>query len=756
MPLGMKWDLRDRTRHGLSAARSLLLLSLPLLFGRPIRRRSLAERLAALPLRGTPLAQPVTISWNDHQVPWISARTDRDCAVALGLVHAHLRIGQMEVLRRIAQGRTAEMLGPAATRVDQALRTLGLATAVPAILAMMPQETRQWVDGFVDGINHYLARVEEWPSDFTLLALKQDFWTAADVITLGRAAAADVNWLVWFRLWWLRDRPGWPELWERFLEHGPGMIANLVGQFPEALLASALGTSRTGSNAWAVHARASATGGALLACDPHLPITLPNPWLIAAYRCPSYQVAGLMLPGLPFVAVGRNPWIAWGGTAAHAASSDLFDLSSLQDEPVETRREVIRVRGGRSAEVEIRMSRFGPVISDAVAMGGTYALRWIGHEPSDETSAMLGINRARNVEEFIAAADLMGVPGENFIVAEVSGGIAKHLAVKLPRRPASPLNEIVSRPADVAYWERLATGRDFPIERNPACDFVVSANDRPGEGSLPVGFLFSPPDRAERIASVLAASKPLSLMLTCRLQRDVNLAGARALRDRLLQLIEVLPHGAQAASRGRTGMILRDWDGSYAVDSRGALAFELLVAHLTARYHDETERAFHASVWTARALIAGELDAAPRDELLVALSEAIEKTNKDLDRYEAWGDIHRLVLSHPLSRLPLIGRCLEFNDLPAGGTSDTVMKTAHAAVARRHRVSYGSIARFAADLSSPDESYAVILGGQDGWLGSDTLLDQVSRWREGRAIRLPLRPETVAREFTRVMKLEPG
>ena len=81
------------------------------------------------------------------------------------------------------------------------------------------------------------------------------------------------------------------------------------------------------------------------------------------------HVAGLMLPGLPFVAVGRNPWIAWGGTAAHAASSDLFDLSSLQDEPVEIRREVIRVRGARSTEVEIRISRrFGPVISDAVAM----------------------------------------------------------------------------------------------------------------------------------------------------------------------------------------------------------------------------------------------------------------------------------------------------------------------------------------------------------------------------------------------------
>ena len=144
------------TKRRIYAAASYFLLSIPLLFGRPTRKRSLSERLAAIPSRGVPVEEPVIIRWNDRQVPWISAESDRDCAVALGLVHAHLRIGQMEMLRRIAQGRTAEMFGPAAISVDRILRTMGLTSAVPGILAMLPPETRAWIEGFVAGVNHYL------------------------------------------------------------------------------------------------------------------------------------------------------------------------------------------------------------------------------------------------------------------------------------------------------------------------------------------------------------------------------------------------------------------------------------------------------------------------------------------------------------------------------------------------------------------------------------------------------------------------
>ncbi len=80
------------------------------------KQTSLGQRLAMLPTDGLPLDAPVTIRWDEHQIPFIEAATDDDAAFALGLVHAHLRLGQMAVYRRVAQGRVSEMGGPLARR----------------------------------------------------------------------------------------------------------------------------------------------------------------------------------------------------------------------------------------------------------------------------------------------------------------------------------------------------------------------------------------------------------------------------------------------------------------------------------------------------------------------------------------------------------------------------------------------------------------------------------------------------------------
>jgi penicillin amidase len=90
-------------------------------------RVSLNERLAYLPAQGLPLQNPVTIRWNEHQVPFIPAESDGDLAVAIGTVHAHLRYAQMEILRRARPDR--EMIGPLGIELDHGMRILGLAQA---------------------------------------------------------------------------------------------------------------------------------------------------------------------------------------------------------------------------------------------------------------------------------------------------------------------------------------------------------------------------------------------------------------------------------------------------------------------------------------------------------------------------------------------------------------------------------------------------------------------------------------------------
>ena len=147
--------------HSLAGSRLLPKLPKPLLrliLGlprRPIRR---AERLAAFPTEGLPVERPVTVRWNEHLVPYIEAETDRDLAVALGMVHAHLREGQMEFLRLLAQGRLSEVLGPFAREVDRALRIVDFGHAAPEMERRLPPETWDWIQAYCDGLNHYRSR----------------------------------------------------------------------------------------------------------------------------------------------------------------------------------------------------------------------------------------------------------------------------------------------------------------------------------------------------------------------------------------------------------------------------------------------------------------------------------------------------------------------------------------------------------------------------------------------------------------------
>jgi penicillin G amidase len=309
-----------RIQAGYGAARLAVRLAVAGL-GHRVRPHSVAERMAALPTRGLPVRERVEIRWSEHLVPYIDAQSDRDLAGTLGLVHAHLRLAQMEMFRRIAQGRLAEAIGPIAAPLDHSLRVLGPTRAVPAILDALPERTRDWLEGFADGINHWIASAAP-PLELRLLGLVPEPWSLTDLLEIARIAAADIGWLLLLRLLRLPRGEDWPEVWGRMLEGAvPVPSLGTGGGIEEALARILLGLGRSGSNAVAVSGGRSETGNALLAGDPHLSLGLPSVWIAAAYRSPSYNVAGLMIPGIPVMAIGRNRHIAWGGTNLHAARS---------------------------------------------------------------------------------------------------------------------------------------------------------------------------------------------------------------------------------------------------------------------------------------------------------------------------------------------------------------------------------------------------------------------------------------------------
>jgi penicillin G amidase len=713
-------------------------------------RQTIEQRIAAIPRQPAPIDSAVEISWNQHLVPFIEAQTDHDLAVALGLVHAHLRLAQMELLRRLAQGRLAEVLGPLAISIDHAFRLLDPGKPVAAILRDLPDETRGWLEAFVAGINHYIASAAEPPVEFRLLGISAEPWSVEHILQIGRLIAADVNWIVWLRLLWLARGPDWPQIWTRLLTEGtqdPALATN--GKAATSLL---LGLARSGSNALAVGGSRSATGCAWLGGDPHLALMIPGTWLAAAYRSPTYNVAGLMIPGIPVMAIGRNPWIAWGGTNLHAASSELFDVSVLPSGAITERRVRLKVRWSGERELVLRETEHGPVISDApmIGAGRAIALRWMGHQPSDELSAMLALNRARDWNSFRRAITGYAVPGQTLLYADHRGHIGRLLAARLPRRPLTHPGDLISPLSAATAWTDTASSDELPAEFDPTRGFVVSANDRAPPAPVLVGWFFSPADRALRLAELVEAAGLVGPDDLRRFQQDVTSRSALALRDRLLA---GLP---KEYDRSRLLAALASWDGRYDAGSGGGLAFELVLSRLARKIILHARQAIYASVWTTRGLVAQDIAAVPVQILGDRVRLATREAEPAFARWRNWGAVHRLRLSHPLALVPGLRRRFRFSDWPWPGGNDTVMKAAHGPVHGPHTTGYGSNARYIFDLSDPDANRLVLLGGQDGAPSSAAFLDQAALFRRGETMRVPLRAETARAIFPYRTRIDPA
>ena len=745
---------------------SLLFLLLSVFSPLP-RPAALTERLAALPAAGLPTRSPVTIYWDEHQIPFIEAADDADLACALGLVHAHLRLGQIEMLRRIAQGRIAEMVGPRAVDIDHSLRVLDLCRAVPAIEAGLPDDTRRFLEAYVAGINHYLTNIKDLPFEFGVLGLERDPWRLADVLAIGRLIATDVNWMDWLSLLKLRGHKEWRRFWARLIESGTTSLPSFQERRRlDAMRRLLRAFGRWGSNSMVVARRKSASGAGLIASDPHVGLMLPSLWLVGGWKSPSYHTVGLMFPGLPIMALGRNEHIAWGGTNMHAASSDLFDIGTVAAEEIAEREETIKVRWSRSRTVRVRETVFGPVLSDAPVLKSLsargFALRWVGHDPSDEFTAMLAVSRARAWPEFRRAFSTFAVSGMNMLYTDVAGNIGQVLAVRLPAREGVRPHDLVIDPNDeTMLWSGFVGPEDLPHSYNPPEHFLVSANNRPVETRIPLGYMFSPDDRVQRITQLLGRLDKVRLDDLREIQHDVLTPSAVELRDILIDKIEALgiATGATPAQR-RLITWLGAWDGNYRRESRGALAFEVLVYRLSKRLYGpvftQAENATYASVGRIKNLLEKDIAEMDEDRLARRLRKALAAATKRFERFDDWGDMHRLGLFHPLGALPVIGRRFRFFTGPTGGSGDTIMKTAHGSTDRRHHVRYGAAARHISDLRDMDENYFALLGGQDGWLNSNTFADLVPKWLERTYVRVPLRLDTVRRTFLHRTVLTPA
>jgi penicillin amidase len=696
---------------------------------------TLEDRLADFPTTGLPLRASAEIFFDDHQLPFILVHDDEDAPLLLGMVQAHLRLGQMELLRHAAQGRLAELFGPFVTDVDEGLRLLDMDRAVPEMERRLPSKTREWVERFVEGINAYKARCPRLAPEAAMYGVENKPWSVKDVLAVGRLAAADVNWLYFMSLLPLREEPGFPDLWRRLLKAGPAGMQGLnsgPGRIPGF-------SARTGSNAFVVSGRLSASKAPVLACDTHVGLTLPNLWLAVAVESPNFRAAGLCLPGLPVILVGRNAHGAWGGSNMLALSSTLYDVSGVP-ESIFMRNETIKVRWWRDRKASLPESPWGPVVSEAPSLRdkhlGRLALKWRGYEPSDELSAFLALNRAQDWKEFRKALQGYAVSGQNLLYAGEDGDIGRFMAWERVPAAGSAALEIVADPSEATGWAVRERAEELPVIHNPPSEMMVTANDVPVTFDPPASLFGYPEDRLERIKELILASAPLTAAKAEAIQQDALQLSALQLAKALAARTGTLPGELAPAARAMVRE-LENWDGRYAVNSTGAAVLEQTAYHLiltgyAQRYGDKLARYLLScpAVYELLAEDAETFDPSVFNEALVLAFE-------DNKKYKTWGEMHQLILSHPLGRAPLIGSRYRFGRRPWPGGMNTVQKSAHTISPGEHEVRYGANARLVADLGE-SVVRVCLLGGQDGFLGSPNFMDQVDLWSAGRYLELPV------------------
>jgi len=591
------------------------------------------------------LERPVEVVRDDYGVPHIRAASLDDTIYALGFVHAQDRLWQMEVSRRTAAGRLAEVFGESALETDRFLRTLGVRRAAEANFKRLDKETRALLETYAAGVNAFMNTRPVLPIEFWLTGAKLEPWTPADSLGWIKMMAWDLsgNWrneLLRMRLSktlplariheLLPPYPGEasPEIIDlrrlyNSIEKEGVRLAEKSGSEPDIPHIRISGsdpdfqTEGLGSNNWVVSGARSATGKPLLANDPHLGLTAPAVWYFAHISAPGFEAIGATLPGVPAIVLGRNTHFAWGFTNTGPDVQDLYIerldgagnyLTPDGPKPFTLYDEVIKVKGGEDVRLQVRVSRHGPVISDvsrtaqeAAPRGHVIAMQWTALREDDLTmQSAVRIARAKDWPGFLAALRDYHSPQQNVVYADTQGNIGFVAAGRVPvRKPENDLKGLAPAPGWMAKydWAGFIPFAELPQAYNPVNGTLMTANQRITPPGYPhyITSEWQPPYRANRINELLGAVRNHSIGSFARIQGDVV---SLPVKELLPRLSRVKPRSEEAR---RALALLANWDGAMAAGRAEPLIMSAWWREFSrAIYADELGDSFRGN-WLTRA-----------------------------------------------------------------------------------------------------------------------------------------------------------
>lgn len=698
-----------------------------------------------------------SVTFDDEGVPHISADDEYALQYAHGYVQGYDRLFQLDLFRRQLRGELSAVAGEVTVEADEFHRRLDFTRAAEANRdALAGTESIAILDAFVDGVNA-ARRDRTAPVETRLLGYEIDPWTATDSFLIEKLMAWELTGS--FRV--LRrasvaDALGetvadtfYPDRYDHDVPVIPGSGGGQVdrrGRPPSSVPPAAVSWLSSfepppgqGSNSWVVAGEHTASGGPILANDPHLSLMAPPIWYEVALETPTFATRGVVFPGTPFVVIGRNRQAAWGFTNVPADVMDFYtyqvadDAYRIGDDWFAFDRDetTIAVAGADDRTIERRFTQQGPFIDRHDA---EVAIQWTGLGGTRTLAAVRDLQFVADHDSLLEAVDRWDLPPQNLVYADAAGNTRYHLIGKIPiRRTGGAVvrgDQLFDGSEGAGWWDgfdpyTVPTWDGFvPLDELPQWvdpPLVSNANQRIEDD--PAHYhaqIHATPYRAMRLADLLETAVTegaVDIAEMIEFQQDIHDELAASLAPEL---------AAVGAANGldRVHEALVGWDGLMATDAWAPLVIDRWLERFRELAFIEPLEAagldgsYAPSDWVLATLTADHpwFDiAGDRDELMAAaLDDAAEAANE----YDDFGSFQQSAIDHPFE----VG-FLGYPHRPMPGSRHTLKNF-------RRDPTIGPGWQQIVDLGS-DEAVGRLAGGNGGRLLSPHYADQLDGWVEG-------------------------
>ena len=475
------------------------------------------------------ISSKIEIIRDVNAVPHIFGKGKKDIIFGLGYTHAQERFWQMNFLKRIAQGRLCEIIGPKSLDLDILMKTLDLQSISDKIYSKQSSEVRGLLKSYSNGINLRIAEVEEngegrGSPELFFFPPKMTPWSPTDTISILKLveflSTNKASKEIFFTKLLLS------KVENTKLSHILDGIENLrkslkpiesqVKSFQSKSdqnkkflsLFTGFEPSESGflSNTYAADATRTASKKSILATDSFLPLSTPSIWMLAHLNFDSASVIGASIPGIPVIFSGKNNNIAWASSFSSVDDQDLFyeklNPENYQEyltingyKKFEIDKKLIRVKDYPTRKIVLRRTENGIVlpsntfdISSIKPTGHEISLSRTGYNENDSTLAsLLNIMTSESISDFKNKIFDNNTFNLNLILAD------KNIVdmIFIGQAPIRPFNsESKGRVISMGWgntnqWQKKSESTSREFEISSLNGVIVNTNNRFFYGNFP-------------------------------------------------------------------------------------------------------------------------------------------------------------------------------------------------------------------------------------------------------------------------------